>query len=66
LVFNICGIRYTRMKRTPYDYRQERYFNWAAGIRATDENHEVAKALRSRRKQGKGSAGSLEGGTPGT
>lgn len=29
----------------PYSIPQEKYFNWAAGIRATDENHAVAQDI---------------------
>jgi len=32
-----------RKPRSPYVFRQERYLDWAGGIRATDENHRHAK-----------------------
>ncbi len=30
-------------KKTPYQYDQRKYFNWAAGVRATDKYHKVAQ-----------------------
>ncbi len=45
--------------KSPYCYKQEKYFNWAAGIRATDKYHRVAQDyfLRIKKHEEKGKLG---------